>query len=280
MCFSKYFSNHKLQFFILLFALFQVSECIAKFYGKIDYRILAPLKFSDNEPLDKNGFGYLEHKPNIGNLYSFGVGKVFGNFRGEIEVSSFNVMYENYITDITVASETQLKQVDCPDGFLQNIASPPQCDFPVQVPLIQVTGYEKQNISGNLAMANFYYDIAKFSKVTPYLGAGLGVAMNTPGDFTVTADKHNWIYKGERSNRIAYSLAFGFRYDISDRVAIDLGYTYYDAGKIRTSKPDYIVLPQYDGSDSKYSVAPEGASLPLSTSLHMHSIKLGLNMNF
>lgn len=81
-------------------------------------------------------------------------------------------------------------------------------------------------------MANAYVDLPYMGIVTPYFGAGIGVAHVSYGDLhndikdgagtVVFTDVH----KGEDSVRFASSLMAGASIDITERVALDAGYRY------------------------------------------------------
>ena len=86
------------------------------------------------------------------------------------------------------------------------------------------TGGVSTNVGGGLEqtgiMANVYLDFLPGSVIRPYIGAGFGVvdaelSIAVPG-FTASAD----------STELAYRLATGASYEITDNIAIDLGYRY------------------------------------------------------
>tara|TARA_R110002073_G_scaffold64450_2_gene161414 strand:- start:5082 stop:5699 length:618 start_codon:yes stop_codon:yes gene_type:complete len=86
------------------------------------------------------------------------------------------------------------------------------------------TGGVSTNVGGGLEqtgiMASGYLDFLPGSVVRPYVGAGFGIvdtklSVSVPG-FSASAD----------GTELAYRLAAGASYQITDRVAFDLGYRY------------------------------------------------------
>lgn len=88
-------------------------------------------------------------------------------------------------------------------------------------------------------MANFYKDLGRYGPVTPYVGAGIGIAYNQMAEtyFTGTPTLTNKIY-GDNDIALAWSLMAGIGYQISDRAIIDVGYRYLDMGKITSQRHD------------------------------------------
>lgn len=90
-------------------------------------------------------------------------------------------------------------------------------------------GYRKQELSSIAidadiwdVMANGYYDIGNFSGVTPYVGAGLGLAMvdyktDIPAFASIPSD---------RTTRLQWALMAGAAIDITENMKLDLGYRY------------------------------------------------------
>ncbi len=89
------------------------------------------------------------------------------------------------------------------------------------------------------AMVNVYKDLGKFGNVTPYVGAGVGVAYNQMSEvyFTGNPALTNRI-AGDNDISLAWSLMAGIGYQISDRAILDVGYRYMDLGKISSQRHD------------------------------------------
>jgi opacity protein-like surface antigen len=88
-------------------------------------------------------------------------------------------------------------------------------------------------------MFNAYKDFGNFGGVTPYVGAGIGLAYNRIGEttFTETTTRHNTIL-GKDDLSFAWSLMAGIGYQLTDRAVLDVGYRYLDLGKASSDRVD------------------------------------------
>jgi opacity protein-like surface antigen len=88
-------------------------------------------------------------------------------------------------------------------------------------------------------MFNAYKDFGSFGGLTPYVGAGAGLAYNRLGDisFTETTTRHNKII-GNDQLAFAWSLMAGVGFQLSDRAVLDVGYRYLDMGKVDSQTID------------------------------------------
>ncbi len=96
-----------------------------------------------------------------------------------------------------------------------------------------------------LLMANAYADLGTFHGITPYVGAGLGVSRNTIHHFRdVNVPNNSVAFSGTESTwQLAWALHAGVGIQATDRVTIDLGYTYLNLGDGKTR--DVVT---YDGA--------------------------------
>lgn len=87
-----------------------------------------------------------------------------------------------------------------------------------------------------LLMANAYADLGTFHGITPYIGAGLGVSRNTIHHFRdVNVPQGGVAYSGSKSDwQLAWALHAGVGIQATDRMTIDLGYSYLDLGNATT----------------------------------------------
>ena len=101
-----------------------------------------------------------------------------------------------------------------------------------------------------LLMANAYADLGEFHGITPYIGAGIGASRNTIHGFRdINVPTQGVAYGGTRSGwELAWALHAGVGIKASDRLTVDLGYSYVHLGNGRTHR-----VAAYDGSGS---VAP------------------------
>ena len=115
-------------------------------------------------------------------------------------------------------------------------------------------------------MFNAYKDLGKYGNVTPYLGAGVGVAYHIVDEtyFTGNPNLTNRI-EGNRDIAFAWSLMAGIGYQLSDRAILDVGYRYLDLGEAETGRVDNagFVNPRVELDD-----------------LASHEIKVGLRYHF
>jgi opacity protein-like surface antigen len=152
------------------------------------------------------------------------------------------------------------------DGEPQNFevtdiigVDPPE-DHPVQVDPLHTS------IRSYTMMFNAYKDLGNYGGVTPYVGAGVGLAYHIVDDvfFTGNPNLTNRI-KGDSDISFAWSLMAGIGYQVSDRAIIDLGYRYIDMGKATSERTDNagFVNPRVKIDD-----------------LDAHEIKIGLRYHF
>ncbi|MEM7775834.1 MAG: outer membrane beta-barrel protein [Pseudomonadota bacterium] len=88
-------------------------------------------------------------------------------------------------------------------------------------------------------MFNLYYDLGKFGRFVPYIGVGAGVAYHDMSEvyFTQNPFLTNRI-RGNSDLTFAWSLMVGTAYQLSDRAILDVGYRYFDFGRIQSASVD------------------------------------------
>jgi opacity protein-like surface antigen len=108
-------------------------------------------------------------------------------------------------------------------------------------------------------LGNIWADWKNNSPLTPYAGGGVGVAFvkNSGVDFS-------GIYGFADSNqtRLAWQLGAGIKYDISDSMALDIGYRYLNVNNL------YFVNTNL------------GAGGDFNGNMHTHIVRAGLTFNF
>jgi opacity protein-like surface antigen len=90
-----------------------------------------------------------------------------------------------------------------------------------------------------VALANAYADLGTWWCVTPFVGAGIGMARVSMANFTDTGDfinggvqNHSFNYAGQNAQwNFAWALHAGLAYKVSPGVTLELAYTYLDMGK-------------------------------------------------
>ena len=95
-------------------------------------------------------------------------------------------------------------------------------------------------------MLNAYYDIDTGSKITPYIGGGIGYAKLKLND-------QYWqdVYaKNIKDTNFAWQIGAGVAYAVTDNISIDAGYRYIDFGDLSDSGDD-----GYGGESEKIDVS-------------------------
>ncbi len=83
---------------------------------------------------------------------------------------------------------------------------------------------QRARVSGVTALANLYADIGTWYGVTPYVGAGAGVAWN----------RFSGPFGGSDRADFVWALTGGFAIEVTPQVSIDLGYRYLHTGAARS----------------------------------------------
>lgn len=121
---------------------------------------------------------------------------------------------------------------------------------------------DRGRFQSSTAMLNVYADLGTYNGLTPYLGAGIGVARNILGDYTRT-DIPGAVERlsGGDEYDLAWALMAGVGYRLSSSFTLDLGYRYASLGDVKTR-----------GYDSG-----SGADVE---SIGMHEVRLGVRYAF
>lgn len=87
-----------------------------------------------------------------------------------------------------------------------------------------------------LMLANAYADVGTFYGITPYVGAGIGASRNTISGFRdVNVERSGAGYAGDASQwNFAWALHAGLGVKATERMTIDLGYSFVNLGDART----------------------------------------------
>jgi len=87
-------------------------------------------------------------------------------------------------------------------------------------------------------MASAYYDIAKLNvsgrSVIPYVGGGLGIAINELGDSAEMVNGTRVVWEGDRTTNLAWQVGGGVGIELTDLLSLDAGYRYVDMGGFKS----------------------------------------------
>lgn len=110
------------------------------------------------------------------------------------------------------------------------------------------------DISGSATMVNAYYNLDHFTgriiggKLSPYIGAGIGLGTNKISDYVIYEEGHHAIdagmtgssnilvvHSGGTTNNFAYSFEVGGTSQLFNRLQLDLFVRYTDLGRVQTN---------------------------------------------
>jgi len=86
------------------------------------------------------------------------------------------------------------------------------------------------NVTGNIGvftiLANVWYDFDMDSKITPYIGGGVGVGFVKNNMTLYTPAGAGYDILNKSTMEFAFQLGTGFKYDITQNMALDVGYRF------------------------------------------------------
>ena len=161
-------------------------------------------------------------------------------------------------------------------------------------------------ITSNVALLNFYYNIDSYTgylaggSLRPYVGAGIGIALNTtsdytvldstfysegdpsyanPGDATAVSDI-NAYHNGGTNEQLAFGLEGGVTTELGNGMKLDLFVRYMNMGKVKSSGS--IVLTQNewiaDGAGGEESYPTVAHYTDWTESARLSTVDLGLRL--
>jgi opacity protein-like surface antigen len=111
-------------------------------------------------------------------------------------------------------------------------------------------------------MCNGYYDLARFDRFRPYLGAGAGLAYNRTGGISFTGNPAIVnVIEGESR----WSLIAGVGIQIRERTTLDLGYplSRHGQGGVRRLRQSGFTNPQGASTTSPPTSSRSACASPL-----------------
>ena len=135
-----------------------------------------------------------------------------------------------------------------------------------------VSGNEKFKVGAQSFFVNAYFDIHNSSPVTPYIGAGLGLA-SVSADYQASlsdgTNEGGFGFNKTKTN-FAWNIGAGAAWKISDMISLDLGYRYADFGKVKASSSGDFVAGALEVD----------FDLNTSTKVSAQEVLLGLRFSF
>lgn len=135
--------------------------------------------------------------------------------------------------------------------------------------------FNRGDLSSMVGLVNGYIDLGTWAGVTPFIGAGVGVARNkidgmidqgfyvSTGAAPASGSTGGYYGAGTKVN-FAWALMAGLGYDVSSRLKLELGYRYLNTGKATT------------GGLTCYGVPGCGTTRLVTKSNESHDIKIGM----
>ncbi|MCV0394629.1 MAG: porin family protein [Rhizobiaceae bacterium] len=121
-----------------------------------------------------------------------------------------------------------------------------------------------------LLLANAYVDLGKWHGISPYLGAGIGMSRNTISHFRdINMPTLGVAYADADSKwNLAWALHAGMSFDVTDNLALDLGYSFTHLGDARSG--DLVTYTGVNAIDNPMHF----------NDIYSHDVKLGLRYQF
>lgn len=123
----------------------------------------------------------------------------------------------------------------------------------------------EQDFNVQTVFMNLYYDFDTGTRLTPYIGAGAGLALiDSKGKIGVTGPGGGSFSSSHSNTNFAWNVGVGLEYALTDTISLDAGYRFVGLGKAKTGTVHL-------GGLSIYAKAKD---------LYMHQFYLGMRVNF
>lgn len=121
------------------------------------------------------------------------------------------------------------------------------------------------DIESWVGLANAYIDLFSWRGITPYVGAGIGIASIEVNGLKDVNVPNNSVFYGEDNTEtnFAWAIHAGVAYDVTPQVALELGYRYLNLGDAKSG-----TVTAYDNSSSYASVDLDD--------VHSHDLMVGM----
>jgi len=130
----------------------------------------------------------------------------------------------------------------------------------------------KQKIQAQTLFVNAYYDFRNETPFTPYLGAGIGLAFlrsKGSGNIEHTLPFEDSFSIGSKTTtNFAWNIGTGVAYDVTNNIALDLGYRFAGLGKANTKS----LTDDFNGIELSFQNKTKN--------VYMHQLALGVRFTF
>ena len=161
-------------------------------------------------------------------------------------------------------------------------------------------------ITSNVASINLYYNIDSYTgylaggMLRPYIGGGIGIALNTISDYTVYDASEYWYadplqaapeelttisdimayHNGGTNEQVAFNLEGGVTTELGDGMKLDLFVRYMHMGKVKSSgSVELQQLAWYaDGVGGQYEIPETGQYTDYTESASLSAIDIGAKL--
>ena len=116
---------------------------------------------------------------------------------------------------------------------------------------VVLRNFYRGNLTTMTALFNGYFDLGTWYGITPFVGAGIGIARQTIHGMTDNGYSNifagpgagssfatSGTYRMSHSTRLAWALMAGVAYDVNARLKLELGYRYLRVGNVKTAIPN------------------------------------------
>ena len=143
----------------------------------------------------------------------------------------------------------------------------------------------RANQSSMIGLVNGYIDVGTWYGMTPYIGAGVGMARNTLSGFTDTGFAYTgggkgfptggYFSDGSKTN-FAWALMTGIGFNVTQNVKLELGYRYLNYGGLTTGGSNCFNGTGVNGGFSKANCGGSANVLSTSNMLASSDFRIGL----
>ena len=150
----------------------------------------------------------------------------------------------------------------------------------------QAADFYRSHLSTVLGMVNGYVDLGTWSGITPYVGAGVGVAFNNfyggtdngvitqPGG---ASSPSGGVFDAHTKTNFAWALMTGFDMDITHNLKLEIGYRYLNYGKFQSGGSRCL---SGNGNVGAFAANCGGGFAIASKTLSSNDVRVGLRYYF